>query len=111
VVTKRDTRGLRDWLIQRVSAVLIAAYVFWIVIYCGLHGLYDYLAWQSLFSSVTFKVLTSVVLVSTVWHAWIGLWTVATDYLHSKIIRNLVLLLIVLVLLAYIVFGFTINWH
>lgn len=110
MVAHSDNRGFRDWLIQRISAVLVAAYVIWLLVYACLHPLEDFTAWSRLLHSPIFSVITSVVLVVFIAHAWIGLWTVATDYIQPKRVQRSVLVAIGLLLCVYLVYGLVIVW-
>lgn len=74
--------GLRDWLIQRVSAMIVLAYFIFICVL--LFAGHSVAQWRTLFSHAPMKLLTMFTLLSICWHAWIGLWTVLTDYVHNK---------------------------
>ena len=69
-----------------------------------------YPQWHGLFSQVWMKLATFVVLISILWHAWIGLWTVFTDYVKATAVRTLLEILVVLLLVAYAGWGFEIMW-
>lgn len=108
--------GVADWVMQRVSAIIIAAYLIYLVLffYCftthNTHAYVDYEDWVNLFDSFTFKVFTSVFLFFLVKHAWIGLWTVVTDYIHGFKLRTLVLFIGRVACLAYLGWGLYIVW-
>ena len=92
--------GLRDWVIQRVSAVIVLAYFIFVGVF--LFTNHSVLQWRQLFAHQWMKVLSLIALVSISWHAWIGLWTVLTDYVHNKKIQSVLLLLILAVILFFI---------
>ena len=99
VAAHQNNRGFIDWIIQRVSAILIGLYTIFIVIFLLTHARMDYAVWKNLFSFTVMKVATFVVLIAILWHAWIGLWTVFTDYIKCGALR-LGLEVCVIVLLA-----------
>src|SRR3990167_5843465 len=103
-------QGLRDWIVQRLSALLMTAYVFIISFYAIYqHGLsFDTL--HQLFDCLWMKIFTLLVLVALLWHAWIGMWTIFTDYVHSMVMRNLLCVVIYLALGAYLIWGVVIIW-
>jgi succinate dehydrogenase / fumarate reductase membrane anchor subunit len=79
--------GTRDWLAQRVTAVLMALYTLVLLVQLlwprrGLDGLrltgYD--RWAGIFSSQWMKFLTFVVIVSMLYHVWVGVRDVLMDY-------------------------------
>jgi len=107
---KSSHSGLRDWLIQRISSVIIGTYTLFIVIYLlNYHPLY-FAQWKNLFSMVSMKIATLVVLISILWHAWIGLWTVLTDYVQVTAWRLFLQSAVVVALLIYVIWGVEILW-
>lgn len=94
-------RGFYDWIAQRVSAVLIGLYTIFIVAFLFTHSPLDYSVWKNLFSCVVMKMATFVVLVAVLWHAWIGLWTVFTDYVKCGCLRLALEIGVIILLLSY----------
>ena len=63
--------GLRDWLSQRVTAVLMALFTLILLVQLVLtKGPIGYDRWASIFSSQWMKVLTFCVILALIWHAW-----------------------------------------
>ncbi len=102
--------GLKDWLLQRVSAVLIAGYFLFFVGFFGLHHPLNFSDWQALFANPFMKMTSLFILLMILIHAWIGIWTVLTDYLHSAIGRALIQGFIVIVFFACFISGISILW-
>jgi succinate dehydrogenase / fumarate reductase membrane anchor subunit len=73
--------GWRDWLVQRVSAVVMALYTLLILGLLLWHGGLDYTAWKATFSSELFRLATFIFMVSLLWHAWVGVRNIAMDYI------------------------------
>ena len=107
---RADHRGLRDWLVQRVTALLIGAYAVFILVYFLYHPSVYFSQWHRLFHHLLMKVFTFAVLFSIVWHAWIGLWTVFTDYIKNRSLRLALEMLVILLLVGYLSWGFEILW-
>lgn len=82
-VTSLTRSGLADFLVQRVTAVIIALYAmcvfgFFLVNPDMSHGeLIGY------FGSTPMKLFSTVTVLATVAHAWIGMWTIGTDYIRQ----------------------------
>ena len=72
--------GLRDWLVQRATAVLMALFTVILVIQVLLPGEMSYDKWSGIFAHQWMKVLTFVVIASILWHAWVGVRDVLMDY-------------------------------
>lgn len=116
-VTNLGRSGLYDWLIQRVSAVIMAVYTVFIVAYIVITPELSFEQWQGLFGQLWMRVFTLMTLLSIVAHAWIGLWAVLTDYITERMMggKALVLRLLAQVLLAvvavtYTLWGVEIIW-
>jgi succinate dehydrogenase / fumarate reductase membrane anchor subunit len=114
-VTSFSRTGLSDWLIQRVTSLVLLAY--FIVIAYQLVGSVDYTSWRLLFDQTWMKVFTLMAALSLVAHSWIGLWSVFTDYLTERmlgpkgnIIRLLSQLAASLALLGYVIWVVVIIW-
>lgn len=103
-------RGLQDWKWQRLSAIVLAFYT----IYLG--GAYIYYApltyesWYGIFSHPLLRLWTFFALICLVIHAWIGLWTVLTDYVKPLWLRYSLQIVILFLLLGYAMWGFLILW-
>jgi len=74
--------GLRDWLAQRVTAVLMA--LFTLVVLAQLifsKGPIGYDRWAGIFSSQWMKTLTFAIIVALLYHVWIGMRDIWMDYI------------------------------
>lgn len=116
-VTSFGRSGTFDWLYQRVTAVILVAYTLFIVGFIFFSKDFGYDSWSALFAQRWVRVFSLVALISTIVHAWIGLWSVVTDYITNRMMgaKATVLRLIVEVLLAavavfYAVWGIEILW-
>lgn len=116
-VTGLGRSGLSDWLIQRVSAVVLLAYLLFIAAYIGTADTLTHAQWQGLFSETWMRVFSLGALLSLCAHAWIGMWTISTDYITNRMlgaaatrIRLLFQLACLLVLLCYFVWCVQILW-
>lgn len=80
-VTNFGRSGVYDFLVQRISAVVLLAYVLFLVGYLVLSDGVSYLEWRGLFAQMWMRVFSLVALLALIAHAWIGMWTIGTDYL------------------------------
>ena len=75
--------GLRDWLSQRVTAVLMALFTLAVVVQVLLPGEMGYDKWAGIFARQWMKVLTFVVIVSLLVHVWVGMRDILMDYVKA----------------------------
>ena len=102
--------GMKDWLAQRITAVVLAAYsLILFFVWAGTEDL-DYRGWTGLFSSSWMKVLTLMAIIALMWHAWIGVRDVYMDYVKPTWLRLTLQVVTVLVLIGYASWAVTILW-
>lgn len=116
-VTNLGRSGVYDWLIQRVSAVVLTLYTFFIVGFILSHPQLEYSEWQALFSQFWVRMFSLLTLLSLAAHAWIGLWVVLTDYVTTQTmgskgtaIRICLQVILGVITVAYVVWGIEILW-
>lgn len=116
-VTSFGRSGLYDWLMQRVSAVVMAAYAIFIAVFVLTTPDMQYSDWQALYGNLWMRIFSLITLISIAAHAWIGLWAVLTDYLtvrlmgtKATILRILAQMGLGIVTFTYVVWGVEILW-
>ena len=80
--------GLRDWLSQRITGGLMA--LFTIILLAQLiftRGPLGYDLWAGIFAAQWMKVLTFSVIVSLLYHVWVGMRDVWMDYVQPVGVR------------------------
>ncbi len=109
-VTSFGRNGLSDWLVQRVSAVILAAYTVFLMGWMILTPELDYLQWKALFDCTAMRIFSLLAILALAAHAWIGLWTVSTDYMKAAVVRVPFQVVVVLTLFVYVVWTVQILW-
>ena len=102
--------GLRDWLIQRITAVVMAVYSAGIVVYLLLQPGFSYDVWTRLFASQPVRAFTLLFLASLFYHAWIGVRDIVMDYVKPAGVRLIIHVLVILALLLYGIWAVQILW-
>lgn len=103
--------GLKDWLAQRITAVILIVYLLYLLaVTFGHRGPYDYGTWYALFQSPFMKVATLLAAISLMWHAWIGVRDIWMDYIKPTSLRLLLQVLTLIVLVGYAVWTAVILW-
>ena len=109
-VTSLTGNGLKDWLIQRFTAIILGIYLVILSSFFATHAQVTYLQWQAFMHCKIFMVVNVLMIISLVLHAWIGLWTVTTDYIKATCIRLPLQLLIFIGLFSLLIWFFMILW-
>ena len=116
-VTSFGRSGLSAWLLQRVTAVVLAAYVIFLAGYLLINSDLQYEQWVALHSHFCMKVFNVMAVLSVAVHAWIGLWAVLTDYVTVRLmgpkatpIRIVLQLAMIAVIFVYVLWAIDILW-
>jgi succinate dehydrogenase / fumarate reductase membrane anchor subunit len=102
--------GWRDWLVQRVSAVVMALYTLLVLGLLLWHGGLDYAAWKATFANAWFRLATFVFMLALLWHAWVGVRNIAMDYLKPVALRLTFQMAVIAVLVAYVGWTIQVLW-
>jgi succinate dehydrogenase / fumarate reductase membrane anchor subunit len=103
--------GLLDWIVQRATAVILALYTIFMVSFFLANPEMDYLIWSGFMGNVWVKLFTLVTVLSIMAHAWIGMWTVGTDYMRkSTSTRILFELFFIIALLGFVILSVMAIW-
>lgn len=109
--TSLMSNGVRDWLVQRFTAVILGLYFIFLFFFFAFHPHLTFAQWQSLFANPWMKIFSLLALIGLVGHSWVGIWTVITDYLKPAFVRMLFVGLMAIALIAYIAWGIEILWR
>ena len=97
--------GLRDWLLQRMTAVVIAGYTLF-VLACFLAGRpSSYADFRGIFADGFVGIFTMLFLVALLYHAWVGMRDILMDYVKPVWIRLGLQTVVGGVLLGYVIWS------
>lgn len=102
--------GVKDWLVQRVTAVIMVAYTA-ILLLAFLSGQnFTYEGWAGLFAQQWFKLITAVTLIGLFYHAWVGMRDVWMDYVRAVGVRLFLQIATIAWLIGCAVWSIQIIW-
>ncbi len=102
--------GWRDWLMQRVTAVVMLFYtLFFLAVLISLPKL-DYEHWRALWSLPIMRYATMLFLLSVFLHAWVGVRNIFMDYIKDTGARLVLYVLVIIALVAYGAWAVQILW-
>ena len=110
-------RGLLDFVVQRVSALVLGLYTLCLLGFLVSHSELSQVEWVGFMQSMPMMIFSTMSLVSLCVHAWVGMWTIGTDYIRtfsfgkrSTFLRQVYQAFVVALLLAYLGLGSSIIW-
>ena len=102
--------GLTDWLIQRLTAVVMVFYTALVLGIVLWNGGIDYPLWRALFANGAFRLASFLFMVALLYHAWIGMRDIYMDYLKPVGVRLTLEAVTVVVLVGYLGWTLQILW-
>ena len=103
--------GLRDWLAQRITAVIMAVYSLIVVLVLWTSKPITYGVWRDLFAQGWMRVATLLFMASLAWHAWAGVRDILMDYIKPAGLRLALEVLVLLTIAAYVGWTLQILWR
>ena len=103
--------GFRDWLAQRVTATVMAAYTIYMLVCILCLPCSDNEAWRILMAGGFTKLLTFLFSLSLFYHAWVGVRDIWMDYVKPISVRLTLHVLTLLALIGYAGWVAQILWR
>ena len=102
--------GLKDWLVQRVTALIMAVYTLLFATICLVCCPTGYSDWVAIFQPLWMRFATLLFFFSLFWHAWIGVRDIYMDYVKPTALRLALQIVTVLLLILYALWAVQIMW-
>ncbi len=103
--------GMRDWLAQRITAVIMAVYSLILVVVLLGGKPISYPVWKELFSHGAMRVATLIFALSFAWHAWVGVRDILMDYIKLDGLRLALQVLTLLLIASYAGWTVQVLWR
>jgi succinate dehydrogenase / fumarate reductase membrane anchor subunit len=103
--------GLRGWLVQRISAIVMALYTAGFVVALAAAKPAGYADWKALFGHGWMRFATLLFVVSVLLHAWVGMRDILMDYVKPTGWRLALQIVVVLVLVGAAGWAVEILWR
>lgn len=107
--------GLADFVLQRLSAYILTLYAFCLLSIFLAQP--DYESLRSTFTNPVMRWFSFLAILSISAHAWVGVWTVGTDYITAQTfgrfgvwLRGIYQLACVAIIFTFIAWGSHILW-
>jgi succinate dehydrogenase / fumarate reductase, membrane anchor subunit len=103
--------GMRLWLSQRLTALVMAFYIIALVILLLIVQPNNYSAWHAFVAPVWFRIATLIFFMCLFMHAWLGVADVLKDYVFNKTLRAYMQIAVDVLLIAYLFWLTFILWN
>ncbi|MCC2637993.1 MAG: succinate dehydrogenase, hydrophobic rane anchor protein [Moraxellaceae bacterium] len=115
--TSLTRSGISDWLVQRVSAYILGIYFVVVLGFLACNPGLAFEQWHAFMTALPMRIFTLLALLALVGHAWVGMWTVFTDYVTTRqmgdratFVRVVLLVGMVLANFVFLIWGIQILW-
>lgn len=102
--------GLKDWLAQRITAIVMVLYTATLLISFLTGNNFTYEGWAGLFAQQWFKLFSLVTLFGLFYHAWVGMRDIWMDYVKAVGLRLALQIATMLWLIACAAWTVQILW-
>ena len=102
--------GFRDWLAQRVTAIVMAIYTVVLLVSFLTGQNFTYVGWAGLFARQWFKLFSLVTFLALYYHAWVGIRDIWMDYVKNAGVRLMLQLATIFWLIACAAWTVQILW-
>jgi succinate dehydrogenase / fumarate reductase membrane anchor subunit len=103
--------GLGDWLVQRISGVVMAVYTVILLGFLVSQPAVTYGSWKALFAQGWMRIATLLFAVSLGWHAWVGMRDILMDYIKPTGLRLAMEVGTVVLIAVYVAWTVQILWR
>ena len=103
--------GLRDWLLQRLTGVVMLLYTVGFAACLLMGPPATYADWKALFAGPFVGLATLFFVVALLYHAWVGMRDIVMDYVKPTSLRLGLQAVIGSVLILYLIWAASILWR
>ncbi len=104
--------GLRDWMAQRATAVVLSLYVLFMLGFALFSsGPLDYGRWHALFAGQAMKLFSLVAFLALLYHVWVGVRDIWMDYVKPVGLRLVLHVATIVWLLACVGGAVQVLWR
>jgi len=103
IVSRRASSGLRSWLVQRLSAIYLLAFLLFFAYFLASNSPLSYHTWYDWVVKPYNRIIITVFFLALILHGWVGARDIIMDYVKPLFLR---FTLLSIVMLLCIGFGF-----
>ena len=103
--------GMRLWLSQRLTALVMAAYIALLAVFLLVFRPAGFAAWHAFISPIGFRLATLLFFICLFMHAWLGVADVLKDYVFNKTLRAYMQIAVDIALVGYLFWLMFILWN
>jgi succinate dehydrogenase / fumarate reductase membrane anchor subunit len=102
--------GLGDWLLQRITAVVMVFYTILLVACLLVQAPSGHAQWRAFMGGGFLRIATMLFLLALFYHAWVGIRDILMDYIKPAALRLGLQTLVGVALVSYAIWSVAILW-
>ena len=103
--------GMRDWLMQRISAVVMIVFTLVVLVSFLFSKSTGYAWWAGLMSHPLMQAMAMVTFIALAWHAWVGMRDIWMDYVKHAGLRLALHVLTIVWMLGCLTYAIRAVWR
>jgi succinate dehydrogenase / fumarate reductase membrane anchor subunit len=103
--------GLKDWLAQRVTAVIMALYTVVFAVSLLAQRPAGYEGWHAFMSQGWLRFASFLFVIALLYHAWIGVRDIFMDYIKPTAARLTLHVVVIVLLVGYAGWAVQVLWR
>jgi succinate dehydrogenase / fumarate reductase, membrane anchor subunit len=103
--------GMRDWLMQRITAVVMVLFFLTILISSFVSSSSGFLWWGYLMANPVMQTFAMITFVALAWHAWVGMRDIWMDYVKPTGLRLCLHALTIIWVLGCLLYAIRVLWR
>jgi succinate dehydrogenase / fumarate reductase, membrane anchor subunit len=103
--------GMRDWLMQRISAVVMIVFTLAILVSFFVSKSTGYAWWAGLMVHPLMQAMAMVTFIALAWHAWVGMRDIWMDYVKHAGLRLALHVLTIVWMLGCLTYAIRALWR
>ncbi len=103
--------GMRDWLMQRISAVIMLVFTLVLIAASFASSAKGYVWWAGLMAHPLMQAMAMVTFIALAWHAWVGMRDIWMDYVKHAGLRLALHVLTIVWMLGCVTYAIRALWR
>lgn len=99
-MSRISSTGLRSWMLQRITAIYIALFLIYSLVFIAIESPMRYSVWRHWIGGPVMNAMLGLFALSLFVHAWIGVKDIILDYVKPVSLRILLLSIIACTLIS-----------
>ena len=76
----KEYMGKTNWIAQRVTGIYVLMFIAYVFAWFLIESPTTFEHWELFLNDQVFQILATIFTLTIIYHSWLGIWTIVTDY-------------------------------